>query len=203
MLHAMIGQIRVDPRHSSEQPVTLAVRIVLLGFCAMCTGTALAAAPVFFGLGFPDTVAGFRRGAIIDFEKDHPGLGYGVRYSGNGWAIDVFIYDDGYKDLPDSLSADVVVRQFGQARGDIYKNQAERRGTVEDKDRFTIAGPDQKVRFSCGTNLIDNGRKIDSYLCLTVWNGKFVKYRLSVLSDTGSTAVAKRFVSSGTGLLWP
>ncbi len=61
-----------------------------------------------------------------------------------------------------------MVRQFGQARGDIYKSQAERHVTVEDKDRFTIAGPDQKVRFSCGTYLIDNGRKIDSYLCLTV-----------------------------------
>ncbi len=133
MLHAMIGRIRVDPRHSSEQPVTLTVRIVLLGFFAMCTGTALAAAPVFFGLRFPDTVAGFRRGAITDFEKDHPGLGYGVRYSGNGWAIDVFIYDDGYKDLPDSLSAELWSASSG--RREATSTRAKPKGTSRSRTR--------------------------------------------------------------------
>ena len=74
---------------------------------------------------------------------------------------------------------------------------------MEDKGLFTIAGPDHKARFICGTYLIDDGGAMDSFLCLTVWNGEFVKYRLTTLSSNGSAAVAERFVSSWTKLLWP
>jgi len=184
----------------------LIVRIVLLGLLAIFSAPVRAEAPVYFGLSFPDSVAGFPRGDVRDFEKDHPGLGYGVKYNkDNTWLVDVFIYDDGFKDLPDSLSADVVVKQFDQARGDIYTNQKNNHGKVQDKGRFTIAGPDKKPRFSCGVYLIETGthKKIDSFLCLTVWKGKFVKYRLSTLTNSASTDVAKRFVGAWTKILWP
>jgi len=36
-----------------------------------------------------------------------------------------------------------------------------------------------------------------------VWKGKFVKYRLSTLTNSASTDVAKRFVGAWTKILWP
>jgi len=186
--------------------MSLIVRIALLGLFAIFGGPVRAEAPVYYGLSFPDSVAGFPRGDVKDFEKDHPGLGYGVKYNkDNTWIVDVFIYDDDLKDLPDSLSADVVVKQFEQARGDIYTSQKNNNGTVQDKGRFAITGPDKKPRFSCGAYLIEtsNHKKIDSFLCLTVWHGKFVKYRLSTLSKSDSTDVTKRFVGGWAKILWP
>lgn len=161
-------------------------------------------APVLFGLRFPDSVAGFPRGNVVDFEKDRPGLGYAVKYGANGWAIDVYIYDAGLKNIPDSPTAELVVRQFLGARSEIFKRQQVSNGQVEEKGTFRISTRDKKVRFICGTYLIANdGRQIDSFLCLTTWRGKFVKYRLSTRHQADSTAVAKRFVAGWIELLWP
>ena len=184
--------------------MTRLLRTALVTLVVCFAAAAAAQAPSYFGLRFPDTVAGFPRGAVKDFETEHPGLGYGVKYNGNGWIIDVFIYDDAIKDIPDDLSANVVTTQFNQAQGDIHAREKQGNLRVEDKSRFGISGPNGKPRYSCGTYLItENGRQIDSYLCLTTWHGKFVKYRLSTLAKDGSLAKAKRFVSAWTATLWP
>lgn len=193
--------------------MVLFVRLVcvalLLAFTAPATALtpepALSSeAPVFFGLRFPDAVAGFPRGNVVDFEKDRPGLGYDVKYSDNGWIIDVFIYDAGLTDIPSSLASERVRRHFAQARDDIFRRQQAGGGKVQEQGTFQITTPDKTVRFICGAYLIvDNGRQIDSFLCLTVWKGRFVKYRLSTLHRDGSTAVAKRFVTGWIDVLWP
>ena len=92
----------------------------MLSLFTIFARAALAEGPVFYGSTLPDAVAGFPRGKVIDYEKDHPGLGYKVPYSGNGWLVDVYIYNGGNKDLPNSLSADVVVHQFEQARANLH-----------------------------------------------------------------------------------
>jgi len=167
--------------------------------------TAPAPRPEFFGLRFPVMVAGFPRSDIVNFETDKPGLGYAVKYSGNGWAIDVYIYDAGHKDIPDSPSSDVVRGHLAQARGDIFARQQAGGVKVEETGTFQISGPNRALRFICGSYLISEpARKIDSYLCLTTWKGKFVKYRLSTLHGAVSTAAtAKRFVSGWIAVLWP
>jgi hypothetical protein len=178
------------------------IRAALVLLIAALAAPASAQAPQYFGLTFPDKVAGFPRGAVVDFEKDHPGLGYGVHYDITGWIVTVFIYDNGIKNIPDSLTAETVTAQFAQARGDIYTNMANRKGKAEDKGRFEIASPDKKARFICGAYLLtENGRQLDSYLCLTTWHGLFVKYRLSTLRANDSAATAKRFVGAWTPLL--
>jgi hypothetical protein len=162
-------------------------------------------APVLYGLQFPDMIAGFQRGNVKDYETEHPGLGYSAKYSSYGWSIDVYIYDDGFKDIPDSLSSERVTTQFAQARNDIYAMQQSRKGKVEDGETFQINSPAKVPRFTCGSyRIVDaNGRLIDSFLCLTAWKGKFVKYRLSTLQNKDSTAIAKRFVGEWEDQLWP
>ena len=191
-------------------PVRLALIALLFAFGAPAAAQAPVSpgdAPVFYDLRFPDAVAGFTRGQVIDFEKDQPGLGYDVKYSGRGWIIDVFIYDAGLKDIPDSPLSDLVRRQFIQARGDIIRGrQRNPNDTIEEKETFQISTPDKTVRFVCGSFLIaSDGRQLDSYLCLTAWKGKFVKYRLTTLhrDGAGAGAVAERFVSGWVDVLWP
>jgi hypothetical protein len=181
------------------------VRVALICLFTIFITSASADTPDFFGLRFPDTVAGFTRGKVTDFEKDHPGLGYGVKYSDKGWAIDIFIYDDGIANIPDSLSAETVVAQFNQAQNDIIEQRRKRNENVDINGRFDIAGPDSKARFICGAYLIatSDRQQLDSFLCLTTWHGKFVKYRLSTRSADGTTAVAKRFVSAWITALRP
>jgi len=96
------------------------------------------------------------------------------------------------------------VSHFMQARGEIFQRQKLASARVEETERFQISARDRTVRFICGTYLIaETDRQIDSYLCLTSWKGKFVKYRLSTLHAAGSAATAKRFVGSWIAVLWP
>lgn len=192
------------------QPLRLLLLVLVLALAApaMAQTPALAPpteAPVFFGLRFPDAVAGFPRGTVVDFEKDRPGLGYDVKYGGNGWVIDVFIYDAGLKDIPDSPRSDVVRGQFAQARADIFRRQQAGGDKVEEKETFQIATPDKTIRFICGAYLIVNKsrQRLDSFLCLTTWKGRFVKYRLTTLRRDGNERTAKRFVSGWIDVLWP
>lgn len=160
-------------------------------------------APVFFGLRFPDVIAGFPRGRVADYETDDPGLGYGVKYSARGWAIDVYIYDAGLKGIPDSLADDTVVRHFLQVRADVFAREDLADTKVDEKATFRILGG-RKVRFTCSAYLIvGKGASIDSFLCLTTWNGKFVKYRLSTLHARNSVTTARRFVGGWIPVLWP
>lgn len=165
-----------------------------------CLSAALAApasaqAPQYYGLRFPDKVAGFPRGDVIDFERNHPELRRALQCQ---WLDHhVFIYDDGIRSNSDSLAAETVTAQFAQARGDIYTSMPQRNGKAEDRARFEIAGPDKKVRFICGAYLLsENSRQLDSYFCLATWHGMFVKYRLSALRAKGSAATAKRYIGA-------
>lgn len=182
-------------------------RTALLAFVICFVWPAAAQAPTYFGLRFPDTVADFPRGETIDLEKDHPGRGYRVRYNAEPWVITVSIYDLGIKDIPDSLSADTVTAQFDKARAGIYAAEKKRNGSVEDKGRFDINGPDGRPRYICGAYLVvdtvGKDLRIDHTLCLTTWHGKFIQFRLGTFSKNGSLAVAKRFVAAWTAILWP
>ena len=55
--------------------VAVCAAAVVLG--AMTAGRA---AVTYFGLTFPDRIAGATVGPVTDFEKDKPGLGYALKY---------------------------------------------------------------------------------------------------------------------------
>ncbi len=164
------------------------------------------AATSFDGLTFPDQVGGAQLGQTEDFESRRAGLGYGVSYQKPGWAIDIYIYDLGLSSIPDDATSEVVKAQLKKASGDILA--LEKRGAYADvrhTGSFVIKGSDGRARFGCEdfTYLRQDMGKVDSYLCVTGWQNKFIKFRLTTAHDAGSAAAARRFMQAWLPVLWP
>jgi hypothetical protein len=45
--------------------------------------------------------------------------------------------------------------------------------------------------------------KVDSFLCLTSWNAKFLKFRLTTAHASGTASDARRFMKAWLPVLWP
>lgn len=179
--------------------------VVVVCLVALIFG-ATDAAVNYFGLTFPDTIAGTHIGRVTDFEKTHPGFGYGVRYDKPGWIIDVYIYDDGRGPIPTDIDAGVVQSQLKGAQDEIFNLQG--RGTYTNvalKHSYVLRDAAGKARFLCADYTF--GRKdmgsVDSFLCLTSWNGQFVKFRLTTGERASSAREAAAFVNAWRGVLWP
>jgi hypothetical protein len=183
------------------------------GFTAMLTAFlvlgAIAtahAAVTYFGLTFPDRVGDAKIGPTRDFETTNPGLGYGVKYEKPGWAIDVFIYDLGRASIPDDPGSDVLKAQVDQAQGDVFEQQT--RGAYADvkvTSSYLIKDARGQPRFLCEdfSYVRQNVGNVDSFLCLTGWHDKFVKFRLTTLHGSRSPAEARRFMEGWFKVLWP
>jgi hypothetical protein len=164
------------------------------------------AAVTHFGLTFPDRVGDAQIGTTRDFEANDPGLGYGVKYQKPGWAIDIFIYDLGRKSIPDDPESDVLKAQVAQAHGDIFEQQKAGAYTdVKVTASYVIRDARKRVRFACEDfNYVRKPEgNVDSYLCLTGWHNKFVKFRLTTLHGSRSAPEARRFMESWFRILWP
>jgi hypothetical protein len=179
--------------------------VVVLGVLLAALG-AVHAAVSFFGLTFPDRIGDAQIGQTHDFEKTNPGLGYGVGYVKPGWTINIYIYDLGRTSIPDDVASDALSAQMAQAHGDIFELQ--KRGdydNVELTGSRVVRDDRGRARFACED--FTYGRKdignVDSYLCLTGWNNKFVKFRLTTAHGARSAAVAQRFVEAWLKVLWP
>jgi hypothetical protein len=48
----------------------------------------------------------------------------------------------------------------------------------------------------------DGAKPQDGYLCVTSWNNKFVKFRLSTLSGNGTEGQARKYVLAWIPVLW-
>lgn len=164
------------------------------------------AAVSFYGLNFPDRVENAQIGETHDFESTDPGLGYAVRYDKPGWTVDIYIYNLGRSGIPSDLDSKVVKAQLAQAKGDIFA--LEKQGTyarVKRTGSSTLKDHAGHVRFLCESFSYVNGEtgKVDSFLCLTSWNDKFVKYRLTTAHGPGTAAEARRFMKAWLPVLWP
>jgi hypothetical protein len=183
----------------------LHVALVAFGILAAAVGGA-GAAVSFFGLTFPDRVADAQIGPTHDFETTNPGLGYGVRYQKPGWAIDVYIYDLGRAAIPDDVESDALKGQVAQAQGDVFQQQ-EKGNYAQVGVTGTRLMKDARgqARFRCEdfTYVRKNEGSVDSFLCLTGWNNKFVKFRLTTRHDPRSAAEAQRFMQGWFKVLWP
>ncbi len=178
--------------------------IVLLAVLA--TTVVAKAAVSYFGLTFPDRIADAQIGPTRDFETEHPGLGYGVRYQKPGWAIDIFIYDLGRTSIPADVGSDVLKAQLEQAQGDVFEQQ--RRGVysqVKVTGSHTIKDKGGRDRFLCDdfSYVRQPEGSVDSFLCVTGWNNKFVKFRLTTRHAARSAAEARRFIEGWLEVLWP
>lgn len=161
---------------------------------------------VVYGLSIPDRVGSLSYERTVDFESKTPGLGYALRFGGrSGWMVDVYLYDLGLKTIPADAESEVVRNQLAQARGDVF--ELGKRGTyagVTDTGDFRIPAAG-KPRFICaGFNYLRGDRvdiDVDSYLCLSSWNDKFVKVRMTAPKGTLTRSDATSFVGAWIDLL--
>jgi hypothetical protein len=135
----------------------------------------------------PMEAAGFVRGSIVDFARDadDPGLGAAIEYrppSGAGVAT-VYYYDRGLSGLPDGATGPAVQQEVQLALGEIQAVAAVRRYTVAQVgDMPSIAGRDGQAALRCTAMLLvyEGGRQTDSYLCVGVVHGRFLKLRATL-----------------------
>ena len=161
---------------------------------------------VVYGLSIPDRVGSLAYGRSIDFESKSPGLGYALRFGGKpGWMVDVYLYDPGQRTIPADPESEVIRNQLVQARGDVF--EFGKRGTytdVTDKGDFTVPATG-KPRFICSSFSYLRGERVDidveSYLCLSSWNNKFVKVRMTAPKGTMSRSDATDFVQAWIEIL--
>lgn len=119
--------------------------------------------------------------------------------------VDVYFYDLGLKAIPADAESDVIRNQLAQARGDVF--ELGKRGTyanVTDKSGFTVP-VSGKPRFICSSFSYLRGERMDidaeSDLCLSSWNNKFVKVRMTAPKGTLTRSDATSFVQGWIELL--
>ena len=159
-----------------------------------------------FGLKAPDEIEGFTLNDSTNFEKIKPGDGYGLDYSQSGWKLDVFIYDLKRAAIPEDPKSAIVRAEFERVRADAFLAQP--RGLYAQvylRRNFTIDdAANKRTRFQCATFHLtrDGAKPQDGYLCVASWNNKFVKLRLTTLSDSNTEAAARRYVAAWIPVLW-
>ena len=159
-------------------------------FGAVATVPAFGIASVnVFGLNAPEEIEGFTLNNSTNFEKIKPGDGFGLDYSQSGWKLDVFIYDLKRAAIPDDVKTAIVKAEFERARAEAFLAQP--RGLYAQvylRRNFTIEDAAKRTRFQCAAFHLtrDGAKPQDGFLCVTSWNNKFVKLRLTTLSDNNT-----------------
>lgn len=190
-----------------EKTMKLARTLSIAWFLA-----AIAAAPAaasvsvnVFGLKAPEEIDGFTLNNSTNFERIKPGEGYRLDYLQPGWKLDVFVYDLRRAAIPEDVKSAIVRAEFERSRADTFL--AHPRGIYAQvylRRNFTIEDTGKRTRFQCAAYHLtrDGAKPQDGYLCVTSWNNKFLKFRLTTLSDNGSEDVARKHVAGWIPVLW-
>jgi hypothetical protein len=184
--------------------IPAALFALVFGAAAIVPAYGIASVSV-FGLKAPEEIEGFTLNDSTNFEKIKPGDGYGLDYSQSGWKLDVFIYDLKRAAIPDDAKSAIVRAEFERARTDAFLAQP--RGIYAQvylRRNFTIDDGAKRTRFQCAAFHLtrDGAKPQDGYLCVTSWNNKFVKLRLTTLADNNTEAAARKFVNAWIPVLW-
>jgi hypothetical protein len=192
--------------HRAHAGILTVVAVLVSNAAAPAQETTQEKLKVIYGLSIPDRVGSLVYGRSVDFESKSPGLGYSLRFGGHpGWMVDVYLYDLGQRTIPADAESDVIRNQLAQARGDVF--ELGKRGTyanVTDKGDFTVPATG-KPRFICASFNYLRGDRVDidvgSFLCLSSWNNKFVKIRMTAPKGTMLRSDATDFVQAWIKLL--
>ena len=158
----------------------------------------------YHGVDFPAQFAQGQRISTRDYEPTNPGLGFSAGYRHRGAISTVYLYDLRLPAIPDDLRADLVTRQFEQAKGDIHRAQPAG-ATIASKGTFTIADAGKRPRLTCEGFALQRSSAdapLDSYLCLGVAKGKFLKVRTTMPQSQTSQAEVRRFIGAWVAAIW-
>jgi hypothetical protein len=136
----------------------------------------------------PAELAGWRRGAVTDFAQRPGGaaLGAAVEYRpviGGPGVATVYLYDRGMAGLPEGVASDQVAGEIRTAVGEIEAVGPLRRFQVAGRGKLTdIPGTGGRPGLRCEPLLLafEGGNRADSYVCLGVVAGHFLKLRMTL-----------------------
>ena len=117
--------------------------------------------------------------------------------------LDVFIYDLKRNAIPDDAKSAIVRAEFKRSREDVFLAQP--RGLqVYLRRNFTVEDPANRTRFQCAAFHLtrDGAKPQDGFLCVTSWNNKFIKFRMTSLSDRENEATARKHMAAWIPVLW-
>jgi hypothetical protein len=177
---------------------------IVLGAAATTEAHAIASVTV-FGLKAPEEIGGFTLNDSVNYERAKPGEGYGLDYSQPGWKLDVYIYDLKRNAIPADAKSAIVRAEFERSREDVFLAQP--RGLYAQvylRRNFTIEDAKKETRFQCATFHMtrDGAKPQDGFMCVTSWNNKFVKFRMTTLADKETEQNARNHMAAWLPVLW-
>lgn len=179
---------------------SLVIALALAGACCTAGGSSAQQADRIYGLQLPPRLGLFeRKGEIHSYEAEAPGFGYSVAYRKRHWTMTVYVYDRGLRSIGNGAADTVVVQEFEASKHEIIRTGE--RGTYRSlkwiRDFYApIDGGDP--RFICSQFELTFPKAdhlSDSFLCLTGWKDKFVKFRLS--GSHNATSAMEANVTAG------
>ena len=139
----------------------------------------------------PAELAGWRRSAQTDFEQRPGGIGLGasVEYrpaAGGPGVATVYLYDRGRADLTDGAAGPDVAAEIRAAVAEVESLGPLRRYVVAARPAETdIRGAGGRPGLHCLPLVLalEGGRQADSFVCLGIAGGKFVKLRMTLAAS--------------------
>jgi hypothetical protein len=176
---------------------TAALLGATLSFAATAQPAALAG-PVQILEALPQELGGFARiGQINDFETRPGGAGLGAalefREPASGAIGTVYVFARGRKDLTDGTGNPAVEQELVTAGQEIERAAQTRNYTVSQRTRGAdLPGGFPPPALRCDTYVLafQSGNTNDSYACVGVLRGRFLKLRVSVPRRPGSEPAA-------------
>lgn len=156
----------------------------------------------YFGLTFPTEIGGAQRISVRDYETSSPGLGYSAGYRHGTATSTLYIYDNRLPSIPDDLKSAVVRDELEKAKADL---KAIPRNLITEKNAFTINDASKRERLNCQAYALapePGPEAFETFVCLGVFNGKFLKVRTTARQTANTESEVRRFIGLWVDRLW-
>jgi hypothetical protein len=145
----------------------------------------------YFGFDFPLRIGVLTRGDVTNYERDMPGLGYGVRYDAPGQRLEIFVYSRGKRRIdPDILSLDQKT-EFEHVIAEVRdaKTRGVYRNAIENAEFESPAV--KNPFFRCRVFLMEytSGPIQERVICLGARNNSFVHIAIAFGPSTPGVAL--------------
>lgn len=133
---------------------------------------------------FPDKLCDLNKGKITNYEEKTPGGGFSVKYSNPCCVVDIYIFDAQIDHIPNNINDGIVVNMFKNTMfytidfysKDEYENLTYSNGRLIEIDNCEMWFMEMEYT----TKDIE---KRYSVLGMTVFEGKYFKFRITTLKD--------------------
>lgn len=152
----------------------------------------------------PESINGLDRGELTDNEQDARGMGVTVPFSGSGAKATIYIYTDNVPKITDGPMSEVVQKEFFESVEELRVFAESMAQEPVLREQYGTGNPDTGPEFLCAEFDLTAGEKtLDSWICLTGYDGHFVKVRYTTQESTRESTEPRDFVDALAKHLWP